>query len=67
MPRHLPRPRRPAGDSQEGARPHEAVDAAKKALKRVVDEWYDRVLLGARWPKKYFVAKMIEAAASPEE
>jgi ribosomal subunit interface protein len=37
-----------------------AVDAAERTLLRKVMGWRDRVLIGTRFPKKYFVARRLE-------
>jgi len=42
-----------------------AVDAAERALARKVKDWHDRVLIGTRFPKKYFIARRIEDGEAP--
>jgi ribosomal subunit interface protein len=42
-----------------------AVDAAEHTLARKVKEWRERVLIGSRFPKKYFIARRMEEGAAP--
>jgi ribosomal subunit interface protein len=37
-----------------------AVDAVERSLLRRVLEWRDRVLIGSRYPTKYFLARLLE-------
>lgn len=45
--------------------PYGAVAAAEHSLMRVLDEWHERIRIGSRWPKKYYVAKLVEKEAWP--
>jgi ribosomal subunit interface protein len=42
-----------------------AVDAAVDALQRSLDDYHQRVLIGSRFPKKYFVARQVAEEALP--
>lgn len=42
-----------------------AVDAAIDALQRSLDDYHQRVLIGSRFPKKYFVARQMAEEALP--
>lgn len=42
-----------------------AVDAAMDALQRSLDDYHQRVLIGSRFPKKYFVARQVAEDALP--
>jgi ribosomal subunit interface protein len=42
-----------------------AVDAAERILNRKVLDWRDRVLIGSRFPKKYYVAELMEEGEVP--
>jgi ribosomal subunit interface protein len=42
-----------------------AVDAAMDALQRSLDDYHQRVLIGSRFPKKYFVARQVAEEALP--
>ena len=42
-----------------------AVDAAMDALQRSLDDYHQRVLIGSRFPKKYFIARQMAEEALP--
>ena len=42
-----------------------AVDAAVGALQRTLDDYHQRVMIGSRFPKKYFVARQLAEEALP--
>jgi putative sigma-54 modulation protein len=44
---------------------HVAVDLARHNLERQLDAYRERRLIGSRYPKKYFVAKLIEEERLP--
>jgi ribosomal subunit interface protein len=45
---------------ERGRDAYAAVDAVERKLARQVIDWRDRVLIGSRFPKKYFVARRAE-------
>jgi ribosomal subunit interface protein len=45
---------------KSGVDAHTAVDVAVRALARELEAWKQRVRIGTRWPKKYYVARRVE-------